>query len=82
MEVVRIVVKEGMTLVTIGAFFGTVAAFLLTRVLKAILSEVGEFTPGIYLGVLAVVAAVSVLACVLPAFRASRVDPAISLRAE
>jgi predicted permease len=81
-EVVGMVTKQGMSLVAAGAVLGSTLAFVLSRVLRSVLAEVGEAAPGVYAGMLAVLVAASLLACVVPAIRASRVDPVIALRSE
>jgi putative ABC transport system permease protein len=81
-EVVSMVAKHGMSLVFAGAISGVAAALVLSRLLRSVLSEVGELEPSIYAGVLVVLGAASLAACVIPAVRASRVDPVIALRSE
>lgn len=81
-EVIAMVTRSGMSLVGVGAGLGLVLAFALSRVLRSALAEVGEMAPGIYAGVLAVLAVTSLVACSVPAVRASRVDPVVALRSE
>jgi putative ABC transport system permease protein len=81
-EVIGMVTKQGMALVATGTVLGLTLAFGLSRVLRSVLAEVGQVSPAVYGGVLVVLTAASLLACVVPAIRASRVDPVIALRSE
>jgi predicted lysophospholipase L1 biosynthesis ABC-type transport system permease subunit len=81
-EVIRMVTKQGMTLVGVGAVTGLALAVVRSRVLRSVLAEVGAIEPGVYAGVLAVLGTASLAACVVPAVRASRVDPVVALRSE
>jgi ABC-type antimicrobial peptide transport system permease subunit len=82
LDVLRLVIGEGMLLVGSGALLGGVAAALLTRVIRSLLYGVSPLDPlafGVGLGVLA---SVALLAHVAPARRALRVDPLSALRDE
>jgi predicted permease len=81
-SVVRMVVGESMGPVLAGAAIGFVAALAATRLLHALLFEVSATDPFTFMAVTAVLLAVAVLASVLPAWRASRVDPLTALRSE
>lgn len=81
-EVVGMVTRSRMSLVAVGAGLGLISAFALSQSLGSELAEVGEIAPGICAGALAVLAVASLLACVAPAIRASRVDPVVALRSE
>jgi putative ABC transport system permease protein len=80
--VLRLVVREGMALPIIGLAIGLVASLAVTRLLRASLYEVTTTDPVVYASTVAVLFAVSVLACLLPARRATRIDPLEALRAE
>ena len=73
---------QGMRQVALGLAVGLPAAFALTRVLRALLAGVFQPDPATFLIVTLVLVAVGVLACTIPARRASRVDPAVALRFE
>jgi putative ABC transport system permease protein len=80
--VVRMIVGEGVTLAAIGIAVGLSGALLLTRTLESLLYEVSPTDPPVLVMTCAGVLIVAVLASVVPALRALRVDPAIALRTE
>jgi predicted permease len=77
-----LVVKQGMSLVLVGIIIGLTAAFGATRVLTNMLYEIKPLDLMTFISVSLLVAGVAALACYLPARRASKVDPIISLRSE
>ena len=81
-DVLRMVVRQGMTLVTIGVVLGAIAAASLTQLLTLLLYGVSPLD-GASFGVAgAVLGVVALAACLGPAWRASRVDPMTALRHE
>jgi ABC-type antimicrobial peptide transport system permease subunit len=76
------IVKHGLTLTAAGVVIGLVAAFGLSRVLASLLFRVAPTDPSTSLVVIATMTLVGTLASSIPAWRASRVDPSIVLRAE
>jgi predicted permease len=76
------VLREGIALGSIGVVLGLVAATGLTRFLASMLFEVGSLDPVIFGGVGAVSIGVAALATFLPARRATRVDPVLTMKAE
>ncbi len=81
-SVLLMVVREGMTLAGLGVALGLGGAILATRAIAAMLFGVSRLDPVTYVGVTAVLAAVALVACGVPAWRAARVDPATTLRTE
>ena len=79
--VLRFVLGQGMRLILLGIVIGVVGALVATRVIRAMLFGVGATDPMTYGVVIFALAAVAVLACWIPALRASRVDPLVALRA-
>jgi putative ABC transport system permease protein len=80
--VLRGVVRRGLVLVGAGMVAGVVGAAAFTRVLGALLYEVSATDPAVFAGIVALLAVVGVGASYVPARRATRVDPAVALRAE
>jgi putative ABC transport system permease protein len=81
-NILALVVRQGMTLTGLGIVLGLGGAAFATPALVTLLFNVSHLDPITYLGVIALLACVSVLACGLPAWRAAQVDPASTLRAE
>jgi putative ABC transport system permease protein len=80
--VLRLVVREGMLVGLAGILAGIAAAALLGRAVSALVFGVSVWDPVTYAGVSAVLGVVAFAACVMPAIRASRVDPMVALRLE
>jgi putative ABC transport system permease protein len=76
------VVGQGMRVVAVGVVLGVAGALALTRFLSSILFEVGATDPRIFLGVSTVMVGVALVGCLLPAWRAAVVNPAMTLRDE
>ena len=74
--------RQGMTLVVAGLATGTAGALVLTRYLSTLLFRVNPRDPVIFSTAAVSLVAVSIVACWLPARRASRVDPLTALRNE
>jgi putative ABC transport system permease protein len=81
-SVLGLVVREGMTTGAAGISAGVVVAGLLGRALAALVFGVSVWDASTYLSVSALLLAVALVSCVLPALRASRVDPMTALRLE
>ena len=78
----RLVLREGFVLSGIGIVVGMVGAFGASRLIRALLYQVSPTDPGVFALTAAAVALAAVLGYLLPAFRASRVEPAVALRTE
>jgi putative ABC transport system permease protein len=81
-DILVMVVRQGLSLTTIGVGVGLVAGFAGSQVLAGMLFGVSRADPVTYAGVTAVLLAVALVACWIPARRATRVDPVVTLRAE
>lgn len=82
MDVTRMVLGSGMKLSAIGLLAGGGLAAGLAVLLRSLLFGVTVMAPGIYAGTAAALILVAMAACVIPARRAARVDPAVALRNE
>jgi ABC-type antimicrobial peptide transport system permease subunit len=80
--VVRLVIGQGSRLVTMGLVIGLAGAFALTRVLKTMLFGVSASDTVTFAGTALVLGAVAMVASLIPAWRAARVDPVSALRQE
>ncbi len=78
-DVLRLVVRQGMTLALIGIIAGLVGAFALTRVIANLLFGVGASDPAIFIGISLLLVAVAFIACYLPARRAAKLNPVTAL---
>src|SRR4029453_17297487 len=81
-DVLRLILREGMLLAAIGTIIGLTIGLGGTRLLKTLLYGVSAVDPMTFAGVTLLLGSVTLLACWLPAHRATRVDPMIALRAE
>jgi predicted permease len=81
-DVVMIVLRGGLRAVAIGIVLGAAAALALGRLIASLLYGVAPNDPWVLVAAAAVLGAIAIAACLVPAWRAGRVDPATSLRAE
>lgn len=81
-DVLGMVLKQGGMIAFIGVAIGLVAALVLTRLMSSLLFSVSASDPATFVGVAILLSFVAMLACYIPARRAMRVDPMVSLRYE
>jgi len=81
-DVLRLVVGQGLRLIALGVAVGLMAALGLTRLMKKLLFEISATDPATFVGVVALLISVALLACWVPARRATKVDPIAVLRSE
>jgi putative ABC transport system permease protein len=81
-DVVRLVVGQGMRAVLLGLGLGLAGSLVVARTLQSMLFEVSAFDPWTFALVAVLLALVAMLACLVPARRATKVDPMTALRAE
>jgi putative ABC transport system permease protein len=85
-EVLKMVVRQGMTLTLVGVGIGLAGAYAVTALIRSLLSgllfQVGTHDPLTFVGIALLLALVALLACMIPARRATKVDPMVALRYE
>lgn len=81
-DVIRLILHQGMVPSLIGAAAGLIAAAALTRLMTKLLYQVKAGDPVTFLVVTASILTIAAIACYIPAWRASKVDPLVSLRYE
>jgi putative ABC transport system permease protein len=81
-DVLKMILGQGMAVIGVGLLLGLVAAFGLMRLLRSLLFGVGENDPLTFAAITLVLLIVALIACYIPARRATKVDPLVALRAE
>jgi putative ABC transport system permease protein len=81
-DVLALVIRQGMSLVAVGVAIGTAGALALTRLLKSLLFGINATDPLTFVTVVLLLTLSALLACWIPARRATKVDPMITLRCE
>jgi putative ABC transport system permease protein len=81
-DILRLAIGEGMSLVALGLGLGILGALVLTRYLRTMLFSVTPTDPLTFTAIAGILALVALLACFIPAQRATQVDPLVALRDE
>jgi len=81
-DVFKMIVGQGLSLTLVGIVIGSAGAFALTRLIASLLYGVSPTDPITFFAVAILLSAVALLACYLPARRATRIDPLVALRYE
>ena len=79
-KVLALILKQGMELVFLGVGLGFLIALAFTRVMRSLLYEVTPADPLTFAGATLLLLSIGLLACWIPARRATRVDPMVALR--
>jgi len=79
-DVLKLVLRQGMTLALLGEAVGLIGALALTRVMRGLLFGIGPFDAGTFVTVAIATTLVALAACYIPARRATKVDPLVALR--
>ena len=81
-DVLRLVTREGFSLALVGVALGLVLSLAMTQLLRSLLFQVSALDPWVFGGVAAMLSIVALAACLIPARRATHVDPIVALRYE
>lgn len=81
-DVLRLVVSQGMRIVLLGLAIGLAASLAVTRMLQSLLFQISAFDVWTFIAVSVLLASVALLACLIPARRATKISPMTALRSE
>ncbi len=79
-DVLKLIIRQGMVLVIIGVGIGLLASYILTRLIASLLYDVSASDPFTFVGVPVLIALISLMASLVPAYKATKVDPLKVLR--
>ena len=81
-DVLKMILGQGMLLIVAGIAVGLIASFVLMRLMKSLLFGVSETDPLTFVAITLLLSLVAMIACYIPARRATKVDPLVALRYE
>ncbi|MBN2183580.1 MAG: ABC transporter permease [Sedimentisphaerales bacterium] len=81
-QVLRMVLFQGLKLSVAGVVLGAICAVVITRIMRGLLYEISPTDPVVFMSVALLLTGIALLACVIPARRASKIDPMEALRSE
>jgi putative ABC transport system permease protein len=81
-QILRFFLGQGVKWAALGGCAGLLAALILVQFMRSMLFQIGPYDPEVFVTVVAVLSAVVLLACSIPALRATRVDPVVAMRSE
>jgi putative ABC transport system permease protein len=81
-DILRLILGHGVALAATGAVIGVCGAFWLTRVMQSLLFSVSTTDPRTFVAVPTLLVLVALVACYIPARRATKIDPMVALRCE
>jgi putative ABC transport system permease protein len=81
-DVLRLVLRQAMVMALVGVGIGLLASMALTRLIKGLLFSVSETDPITFVLIPLLLISIALLACLIPALRATKVDPLVALRYE
>jgi putative ABC transport system permease protein len=81
-DILRLIIRQSMTLVVVGVAIGFPASLALTHLMSSLLFSLSATDPVTFLVITLLLAGVALLACYLPARRAAKVDPMVALKYE
>jgi ABC-type antimicrobial peptide transport system permease subunit len=81
-EILALILRQGLTMASVGIVFGLIAAFASTRLIANQIYGISATDPGTFIAITFLLLGIALMASLIPASRASRVDPLKSLREE